>query len=73
MCKATKVGYRKTGRRISRDARKAVTVIRVSANLKNNPKNQYAIYVEQQENSEIDNALFTLRSLEKNSVGNQSY
>ena len=71
MCKATKVGYRKTGRRISRDARKAV--IRVSANRKKNPKNQYAIYVEQQENSEIDNALFTLRSLEKNSVGNQSY
>lgn len=34
MCKATKVGYRKTGRRISRDARKAVTVIRVSANRK---------------------------------------
>ena len=73
MCKATKVGYRKTGRRISRDARKAVTVIRVSANRKKNPKNQYAIYVEQQENSEIDNALFTLRSLEKNSVGNQIY
>ena len=73
MCKATKVGYRKTGRRISGDARKAVTVIRVSANRKKNPKNQYAIYVEQQENSEIDNALFTLRSLEKNSVGNQSY
>ena len=73
MCKATKVGYRKTGRRISRDARKAVTVIRVSANRKKNPKNKYAIYVEQQENSEIDNALFTLRSLEKNSVGNQSY
>ena len=71
MCKATKVGYRKTGRRISRDARKAVTVIRVSANRKKNPKNQYAIYVEQQE--KIDNALFTLRSLEKNSVGNQSY
>ena len=73
MCKATKVGYRQTGRRISRDARKTVTVIRVSANRKKNPKNQYAIYVEQQENSEIDNALFTLRSLEKNSVGNQSY
>ena len=58
---------------IQEDWKKNFKRCKKSSNSNSNPKNQYAIYVEQQENSEIDNALFTLRSLEKNSVGNQSY
>lgn len=77
MLKGTKVGYyRKSGRKLSKEPKRGLATARSASRIgshRKSTKNQYAIYIEQQENLEIDNALFTLQSLEKSSVGNRSY